>query len=267
MTRRGNLQQREPSIRLLNPEADSSQGLIYQHYNFEDDKTGLVRRRLLVYLPPGYSRRLRYPVIYFLDGQNVFDLPGAREGGWKMERAMERLLRQEVIGPAIMVAVCNSRFRMREYVGWSEEPGHFHPNGALHARYLVETVKPYVESLYSTRSRWTDHSLVGASAGGVAALYTAWSHPAVFYSVGCLSAGRHYFRELLQRFADDEPTFRLFLSCGDRGMDRAFRRATMVFYRAMKRRGVEVSRRLHGGDHSERTWARVAPYLLRFLLS
>lgn len=267
MSRRANLQHTQATVRLLTPDPGPGQGQVFQHFGFERGATGLVRRKLLVYVPPGYSLRRRYPVIYCLDGQNVFDLPEAREGGWKLDRALERLIRQQAVPPAILVGVCHSRYRMREYVGWSQEPGHYHSNGDLHARYLVDTVKPFVESTYRTRSRLRAHSLVGASAGGVAALYTAWAHPGAFASVACMSAGRHYFRELLRRFDDQSPTFRLFLSCGDRGMDRAFRRATMVFYRAMRARGIQVGKRLHKGDHSERTWSRVAPWLLRFLLS
>lgn len=237
---------------------DNPHGTLERHTDWEPEGgTGVYRRRLLLWKNFTRSNR-RADLLLFLDGQNLFETDHV--GGpmnWSAERRFV-----EFDGPLLAVAVPASVRRYPEYVGWSHEPGHFSPAGASHARFLVESVLPYLQSLYpNARVR----GLVGASAGGVASLFTGWAHPGIFPAVGCLSAGRHYFPELLDRF-DGVPAKKVFLSCGNRGMDTAFQDSNRAFARALRVRGAEVRLRLHQGDHSEPVWSRRLPDLLNFLL-
>jgi enterochelin esterase-like enzyme len=198
----------------------------------------------------------RCNLLIFLDGQNLFatDHEG-RNPHWSAEKHFSQCGE-----PLLAVAVPASRRRYPEYVGWSQE--HYHPAGPSHADFLVHSVLPYLQSLYpNARLR----ALIGASAGGVAALYTGWSHPGVFPGIGCLSAGRHYFEELLEMF-DGAPAPKVYLSCGDRGMDAGFQEHNRELARALKARGCQVRLRMHKGDHSEPVWSRRLPDLLRFFL-
>ncbi len=225
-------------------------GRLETHYGFEDQPTGVLRRRLWVYRPEKLGRQP--PVVFFLDGQNAFG-----DDGWRAERAAAKLSR-----PCLLVGVSNTVRRYPEYIGWSEAEGHRDSVAERHAAYLVDMVVPYIESYYKTGKR---RALAGASAGGVAALYTAWSHPGVFKTVASFSAGRHYYRELTRRFKG-KPPFRLYLSCGDRGMDVELRPQTEQFARVVKARGGKFLLRLHRGDHSEATWARRMPDFLKYFL-
>src|SRR6476660_7197902 len=68
-------------------------------------------RDILVYLPPGYLRfrRQQYPVLYLQDGQNVFDAATAFAGvEWGVDETAQRLIRQRLIEPLIIVAVANT---------------------------------------------------------------------------------------------------------------------------------------------------------------
>lgn len=238
--------------------ADTGLGSLEQHTDWEPSGgTGVYRRRLLIW--KNFTRRDRHcNLILFLDGQNLFEAaPMPRTLHWAAEKRFSQCDK-----PLLIAAIPASSRRYSEYVGWSQEPGHYSPAGASHASFLVKSVLPYLHSLYpNARVR----GLVGASAGGVAALYTGWKHPGVFPSVGCLSAGRHYFEELLESFPGI-PAPKVYLSCGNRGMDAAFRQSNREFARALRRRGCEVLSRLHQGDHSEPVWSRRLPDLLRFLL-
>src|SRR3712207_9232202 len=77
------------------------------------------RRDVLVYLPPGYRRATtrRFPVLYLHDGQNVFDSAtafGGRE--WGADETAQRLVKQKLIEPVIIVAVANAgEARIHEY--------------------------------------------------------------------------------------------------------------------------------------------------------
>lgn len=232
-------------------------GTLERHTEWEPKGgTGVYRRRLLLW--KNFSRpNRRAHLLLFLDGQNLFQTGHVGNNPhWAAEKYLWKC--QE---PLLVVAIPASRRRYPEYVGWSQE--HYDHAGERHADFLVHSVLPYLWSLYpNTRLR----ALVGASAGGVAALYTAWCYPKLFPGVGCLSAGRHYFTELLERF-EGGPAPKVYLSCGNRGMDSGFQTANRELAHALKARNCEVRLRLHQGDHSEPVWSRRLPDLLDFFVS
>ena len=51
-------------------------------------------RRVWVWLPPGYDDDpgRRYPVLYLLDGQNVFDAATSFAGEWEVDESLARLI-------------------------------------------------------------------------------------------------------------------------------------------------------------------------------
>ena len=53
-----------------------------------------VERTLRVYLPRGYTNceGCRYPVVYFMDGQNVFDAATSYVGEWGADETLDDLL-------------------------------------------------------------------------------------------------------------------------------------------------------------------------------
>ena len=93
-------------------------GNIRRHRAFPSRILG-NRRDVLVYLPPGYSRfsKKRYPVLYLHDGQNVFDAATAFGGvEWGVDETAQRLIRQKLIEPLIIVAIANlGEERIHEY--------------------------------------------------------------------------------------------------------------------------------------------------------
>ncbi len=231
-------------------------GFLERHTEWEPKGgTGVYRRRLMIWKNFTRSNR-KADLLLFLDGQNIFATEHkAPPPHWSGEKHFSRYPH-----PLVVAAIPASRRRYPEYVGWSHE--HYDAAGAAHVGFLVNAVLPYLHSLYpNARLR----ALVGASAGGVAALYTGWSHPSSFPGLACLSAGRHYFGELLERFPG-LPAPKIYLSCGNRGMDAGFRDENRLLARALKERGGEVLLRLHQGDHSEPVWSRRLPDLMNFLL-
>src|ERR1700738_5489933 len=93
-------------------------GSIKRHRAFPSNILG-NRRDVLVYLPRGYRRfsRQRYPVLYLQDGQNVFDAATSFTGvEWGVEETVERLIRNNLIEPTIIVAIANTgEERIHEY--------------------------------------------------------------------------------------------------------------------------------------------------------
>ena len=63
-------------------------------------------RTLRIYLPPGYhaAGARRYPVIYFFDGQNLFDDATSYAGEWGVDETLDHLARQQGFAA---IAVCS----------------------------------------------------------------------------------------------------------------------------------------------------------------
>src|SRR5262249_11718724 len=93
-------------------------GNIKRHRAFPSKTLG-NRRDVLVYLPRGYGRLSgrRYPVLYLHDGQNVFDAATSFSGvEWGVDETAERLTKENLIEPLIIVAVANmGEKRVDEY--------------------------------------------------------------------------------------------------------------------------------------------------------
>ena len=66
-----------------------------------DSKSVGVTRRMTVYLPPGYSKDVKYPVLYLLHGA------GDDETGWSKKGAAENILdnlyAEKKLAPMIVV--------------------------------------------------------------------------------------------------------------------------------------------------------------------
>ena len=130
--------------------------------------SGVPDRRVRVLLPRGYDQHpaKRYPVLYFHDGQNVFD-PGGAFGSWSADAIVTRDTAAGLLREMIVVAVDNTGARMDEY----RPPGdNFQGADGLGDRYrdfLVNNVKPWIDANFRVSPRREDHALVGSSLGGL----------------------------------------------------------------------------------------------------
>ncbi len=234
-------------------------------------------RMIRVWLPPGYKEgRERYPVVYFHDGQNVFD-PGGPFGSWSADKIAEEEMRAGRVRPAILVAVDNTPDRVREYL----PPPDVVPEGRpaegevgradLYARYLLEVVKPYVDRTYRTLPG-REHTLaLGASMGGVVSHYLLEKHGDVFHAAGVFSpaywASPKFFAESLQK---PKPGGRIYLDMGTRE-GRSYWPDVLRIYQHWVAGGAVILGDLWfqagvRSEHNEKAWQERLPAALRFIL-
>lgn len=133
-------------------------------------------RPVWVWLPPGYEREpaRRWPVLYLLDGQNVFD---ARSAGaeWQVDETAQRLALAGAWAPRIIVGVPSGRDRIHEY---TPTPGLIDGRrqgggGPAFLRYLLDDLKPAIDARFRTKPGRADTALGGSSLGGLFALWAA----------------------------------------------------------------------------------------------
>ena len=139
-------------------------------------------RDVIVWLPPSYqdSTKKRYPVLYMHDGQNVFDPTTSFLGSdWRADEVADSLIRARAIEEIIIVGINNTPDRMSEY---SDTPA-----GRSYAKFVVERLKPLIDSIYRTKPSRENTAVMGSSLGGLVSLCFAWWYPETFSKAGCLS--------------------------------------------------------------------------------
>lgn len=138
-------------------------------------------RNIDIWLPPGYdSSTSRYPVLYMMDGQNLFDSTTAFGGvEWGVDETLSDLIGSGGVPPMIVVGVWNSANRFQEYSPWQGAPAY--------ARFLIEEVLPRVNREFRTRTGPQNTMVMGSSMGGLVSFYLVSHHPKVFGACGCLS--------------------------------------------------------------------------------
>jgi predicted alpha/beta superfamily hydrolase len=144
-------------------------------------------RRIWLYLPPDYATSSkRYPVIYMQDGQNLFDVLTSFAGEWKVDESMNDLFDAGDYG-AIVVGIDNGGGdRIDEYSPWVN-PSYGGGDGEAYAAFLVNTLKPHIDSLYRTLPGRDYTAIAGSSVGANISMYTAIEYQNIFSKVGIFS--------------------------------------------------------------------------------
>jgi len=125
-----------------------------------------------VYLPPGFDRGRRYPVVYTADGS-----------AWKehlvLPATLDALIAAGRIEPLLAVMIDSAPDRHRWY---SYDPAFL--------AYLERVVR-WVDGRYPTRAEPASRLHAGTSAGGRASVYAALERPDLFARAGAMSPSFH----------------------------------------------------------------------------
>lgn len=160
-------------------------------------------RALRVYLPEDYrGSRRRYPVLYFQDGQNLFDPSTAYLGqNWHLHQTVDELVRHGDAQPLILVGIDNAGVaRMDEYTP-TRSPAHGHGGKARrYCQMLLREIKPWVDGHYRTLPDAENTGLGGASLGGLLTLYAGLRFPRVFGRLAAMSPSVWWDRRVILEY-------------------------------------------------------------------
>jgi len=144
------------------------------------------QRTIRVWLPPDYdvpvNAQMRYPVLYFFDGQTLFDrcTAFAGEGELQLDEILTRLIANKTVPPMIVVGMDSSGRRSYEYGIYPDpisNPGAPEPIGRQLPKFVVDEVMPYIVQRYRTMSDPATTGIGGTSLGAMAALYVLLQRP------------------------------------------------------------------------------------------
>lgn len=230
-------------------------------------------RRVRVLLPRGYDDNVahRYPVLYLLDGQNVF-YPGSIFGSWDVDVSATRLIARAEVQEIILVAIDNTEDRFAEY---TPEYGEVHGVYGRAGEFLESLrldLLPIVNHRYRTRPEPDHTGLMGSSLGGLCAYYAAHEFRHAFGICAALSPSFWCGWEENYSRAGRPPAqwSRIWIDSGCQGVNRDGYHNTRRIRQRMLEAGHEPGHRFQhmvalGAEHSERDWARRVPDILRWM--
>lgn len=144
-------------------------------------------RRVWVYLPPDYySSKESYPVVYMHDGQNLFDNTTSFSGEWRVDETLNKLFKEKQL-KLIVVGIDNGGDkRLDEYSPWVNEK-YGGGEGEAYLDFLVNTLKPYIDSNFNTLKDKENTGIIGSSMGGLISHFAAFKYSETFGKIGVYS--------------------------------------------------------------------------------
>ncbi len=177
------------------------------------------KRRVWIYLPPDYNTSKQdYPVVYMHDGQNIFDAKTSGYGEWNVDETLDKLFKDNL--KLIVVGVDNGTSkRLDEYSPWVNNK-YGGGEGEAYVNFIVNTLKPYIDTNYNTKKDRNNTAIFGSSMGGLISHYAALKHPTVFGKVGVYSPAFWFAPEVkafTKQHANLQNTKMYFLAGGKEG--------------------------------------------------
>lgn len=136
-------------------------------------------RKIWALLPYNYHQTEKtYPVLYLQDAQNLFN-EGSDFGNWEIDKKMS-ILAEYGRGDVIIIAIENGREdRIKEYV-LDDNSITENAEGKKYIRFLADTLKPYIDSVYRTKPEREFTGIGGSSLGGLISIYSGFLYPEVY---------------------------------------------------------------------------------------
>jgi predicted alpha/beta superfamily hydrolase len=135
-------------------------------------------RRVWALLPYDYdSSTERYPVLYLQDAQNLFN-EKAQYGNWEIDKKLA-VMSEYNIGKIIVIAVEHAeQDRIKEYNVGKTVLGV--GQGKKYIRFITDTLKPFVDKEFRTKSEREFTGIGGSSMGGLVSIFSGLMYPEVY---------------------------------------------------------------------------------------
>lgn len=214
-------------------------------------------KKIWLYLPENYNATTKkYPVLYLHDAQNLFDASTSYAGEWRIDETLDSLKADIIV---VGIAHGNEKrideltpFKHEEYGGGG---------AASYLDFIVNTLKPRIDSTYRTKTGKYNTAIGGSSLGGLVSYYAALQYPKVFGKAMVFSPS-FWFNPALYVQTEELKTLKtkLYFMCGDAESETMVSDMNkMVDLVNDKRCSCEHLTKkvvVIGGKHNEKLWAR-----------
>ncbi|MBN2175198.1 MAG: alpha/beta hydrolase [Bacteroidales bacterium] len=257
-------------------------------------------RNVEIWLPPSYHKNEhnKYPVIYMHDGQNLFEQATAYGGNtWGVPETVIEYSKRGKIPEVIVVGIWNTPKRFREYM--PDKPFYMmnekiqnvlikeyegEPLGDEYLKFIVNELKPMIDSTYRTKPDQKNTFIMGSSMGGLISAYAITEYPEIFRGAGCLSShflgslqynGPEFSDAFAMYFSEHLPSpknHKYYFDYGTKTLDALYGPHQLKVDSVMEQSGYMngvgwVTLKFEGSDHTELSWQKRLHIPLEFLLN
>jgi len=245
-------------------------------------------------------------VLIAFDGQNIFDkrnigINPHQRATWELAKSAARIAELNDITPPTVIGVYHKPYlednlgRVKDYTpaqfmskreDWAPISYGLYPENIdaflndlkadQHIEEIAKVIVPTItEKIGQTYSPETT-AILGASMGGLAAIYGVIRQPVIFHTALSFSPhwiiGGNKLAENMMTAFPEPGRHKLWMSRGTKGLDATYEEpqdlATKLITQRGYREGMDLKyRTLNRGAHTNATWARYVPDALNFWLS
>jgi len=291
--------QRIPTYEVLSNKLDF-EGRIHRIMKFPSKYVQV--RTVDVWLPEGYSNTKKYEVLYMHDGQMLFDGKTTwNKQEWGVDETISQLILNQQINDVIVIAIWNiPQVRYLDYFPQKamdyltkEEKNIILDNATSlglnfnslsadnYLKFIVNEVKPYVDSTYSVETKASKTAIMGSSMGGLISMYALCEYPNVFGKAACLSTHwiglknlehnpipKAIFSYLMEHLPQSK-THKIYFDYGTETLDAYYLPYQNRVSEILKVKGYDAfsseNKRFDAADHTENAWKSRLSVPLLFL--
>lgn len=289
------------NAQIIESPLDVSGGKLLRVEGFHSDH--VVPRNIDIWLPDNGSEG-PFDVLYMHDGQMLFDSTDNWNGHeWKVDETVSSLIAERAIRPCIVVGIWNTEFRHSEY--FPQKPFESLAKGIQeqilnttepygnrlfrkpvcsgeYLRFIVEELKPFVDSNFNVNPN-RDHTFIaGSSMGGLISMYAVCEYPEIFGGAACLST--HWpgvlhtadtpipkaFVDYMRNHLPQPGSHLFYFDFGTTTLDAMYEPLQEQVDQVFSAKGYTesdwITVKYEGEPHTEQAWSKRLDVPLRFLL-
>lgn len=216
-----------------------------------------TEKKIWVYLPSNYqSTEKKYPVIYMHDAQNLFDTKTSYVGEWNVDETLDSINAQVII-----VGIEHGGDNRIDELTPCIHPKYNGGNADNYLDFIVNTLKPEIDTKFRTKTNAKNTAIFGSSLGGLVSFYGALKYPNVFGKVVCFSPSFWFCRKDLNELMEKTKDFdtKIYMLCGDNEGDEDVIRDMDNVEKWINTKRCECKKKnkkviIKGGKHNEKLW-------------
>ena len=284
-------------------EVQVTSGKVQRFKNFKSQFVDA--RNIDVWLPNGYSDKEKYAVLYMQDGQMLYDAKTTwNKQAWEVDSIAGKLIDENKTRKFIIVGIWNNNkkrhpeyFPQKPYESLSpsekefvttelQKSGRttevFNPISDLYLKFLVQELKPFIDTTFSTKKDRQNTFIAGSSMGGLISMYAICEYPEVFGGAICMST--HWpgifsveknpipntFFNYLENKLPNPKNHKIYFDYGDQTLDALYKPFQEKADHIMVKKGFTKenwnTKFYPGKDHSEKSWRERFDIPLQFVL-
>jgi alpha-glucosidase len=214
-------------------------------------------KKIWIYLPKKYdSTKRKYPVIYMHDAQNLFDDKTSYIGEWNIDEKLDSLNAQVII-----VGIEHGNEKRIDELTPFKNAKYSGGNANNYLRFIVETLKPEIDTKYRTKADTEYTGIIGSSLGGLVSYYAVLKYPEIFGKAGVFSPSFWFNRKEINELTQKNPPLKakIYFLCGDNEGDAdVIPDLNTIHNLITEKRDANLNlskiRIVKGGQHNEKLW-------------